>query len=71
MKANSPTIQANTLGNIAREYNLQVKTLWTLINANENLKAMVLLYTAGLSRKGKKILPPKVIEEIYNTLGNP
>jgi len=65
------TIQSSTLGKIAKQYTIDVRTLWHLINANEGLKAEVERYTANTKNKGRKLLPPALVQNIYTTLGNP
>ncbi len=62
---------ANTLGRIAREYNVHIKTLWALINAYPELKAQIELHTKDCQNKGSKILPPLVVNNIFTVLGDP
>lgn len=65
------TIQANTLGVIAKQYNIDVRVLWDMIKANEALKMEIEKYTNGVERKASKLLPPIVVGLIYTTLGEP
>ncbi len=65
------TIQCSTLGTIAKQYEIDVRSLWELINANAELKAEVERYTGNAKKKGQKILPPALVSNIYTILGNP
>lgn len=62
---------ANTIGNIATQYNLQVMVVVVLLQANKDLWRKIEMYTKHTTRKSSKLLPPKIVTEIFETLGEP
>jgi hypothetical protein len=63
--------QASTIGTLAKLYNIHHTTLMDLINAHEDLKKEIELYTKDVKHKAKKVLPPLVIALIYKKIGEP
>lgn len=62
---------ASTLGRIAREYSICVRTLNDLISAYPELRQKVEAHTGKNKMKALKILPPKIVDEIFSVLGDP
>lgn len=61
----------NTLGKIALKYCYDVRTLEDMITRYPALKKSVDDYFGETKSRGKKILPPIIVEEIFATLGEP
>jgi hypothetical protein len=65
------TTGASNLGKMAKEYSMEVKTLVSLINAYPELKEKIEAHTKDCKNKGSKTLPPRLVNEIFETLGDP
>ena len=72
MNKETPKTTANTLGNIAKNYGVGISILKDWINSFPELEKEIDLYCQHVSKnKASKLLPPLLVEKIYNTLGKP
>lgn len=60
-----------TLGALAKEYCITVRTLLCMIEPFTELKKEIDLQTEKNTSKGAKLLPPRIVELIYTALGEP
>lgn len=70
MKSDNPR---DTIGKIAKEYGYDTRVFWTIIEPFKELHTDLTNYLANAKKKGKgkKILPPLLVDKIFKTLGEP
>lgn len=64
-------IETDTLGKLARKYYCDVRTFRGMIERYPIVNDKVTSFLIGIKSEGKKKLPPNIIDEIVETLGNP
>ncbi len=62
---------ASNLGKIAKDYGMMPSTLIALIEPYKELKEEIDIHIKDRYQKCQKTLPPKVVDLIYSTLGEP
>lgn len=60
--------QHYTFGKIAKEYKIQVATLWSWLFVNEEVHAEVEKFLSRFTNKSTVLLPPALSEKIFKTI---